>query len=75
MHLTYILPLKFKRADYCPFDQFNEITLYFLLQFYTRHSQQWVTSEIFQIWAKGLVHGISNLGVLKKGHIKFPGSN
>ena len=75
MHLTSILPLKFKRADYCPFDQFDQKPLHFLLQFHTRHFQQWAIPEKIQTWAKCSVHGISNPGVLKKGHIKIPGSN
>ena len=75
MHLASILPLKFKRADYCPFDQFDQITLHFLLQFHTRHFQQWAIPEKIQTWAKDSVHGISNQGVLKKGHMKNPGSN
>ena len=75
MHLTSILLLKFKRADYCPFDQFDQITLHFLLQFHTRHFQRWAIPEKIQTLAKGSVHGISNPEVLKKGHIKIPGSN
>ena len=77
MHLTSILPLKFKRADYCPFDQFDQITLHFLLQFHTRHFQQWAIPEKIQTWAKGSVHGISTPGVSgeKKGPMKIPGSN
>ena len=71
MHLTSILLLKFKRADYCPFDQFDQITLHFLLQFHTRHFQRWAIPEKIQTLAKG----ISNPEVLKKGHIKTPGSN
>ena len=53
MHLTSILPLKFKRADYCPFDQFDQITLHFLLQFRTRHFQRWAIPEKIQTLAKG----------------------
>ena len=75
MYLTSIFLLKFKRADYCPLDQFDQITLHFLLQFHTRHFQRWAIPEKIQTLAKGSVHGISNTEVLKKGHIKIPGSN
>ena len=75
MDLASILPVKFKRADYCPFDQFDQITLHFLLQFHTRHFQRRAIPEKIQTLAKGSVHGISNPEVLKEGHIKIPGSN
>ena len=45
MHLASILPLKFKRADYWPYYQCNQIILHFLLQFHTRNFQQWATPE------------------------------
>ena len=40
MHLTSVLPLIFKRADYCPFDQFDQIDLLQCLHFagYSMHA-------------------------------------
>ena len=72
MHLTSILPLKFKRADYCPIDQFDQKPLRSLLQFHTRHFQQCAIPEKIQTWVKGSVYGISNPGILKKGQHKNP---
>ena len=48
MHLTSILPLKFKRADYCPFDQFDQITLTFPAMGYSRKNPK--IGQGFSTW-------------------------
>ena len=74
MHLISILPLKFKRADYCPFDQFDQITLHFLLQFHTRHFQRWAIPEKIQTRVEYMefpLHGYWRKGTWKsQGPIK-----
>ena len=83
MHLTYILPLKFKRVDflilawqclspYCPCLLSKQFCL-FLLQFHTRHFQQWAIPVKTQTWAGGLSTW-NFQGYWRKSIWKFQGS-